>query len=103
MYIDSALLHGWPPAMVVRCFRKGQDVGGDRLTAKHAGDDADPLATRPFSDWIRHVPKQKWALLYDTDGKRYGILTTDNADSYNMIMRGVRSLLLVGIMLSHTI
>ena len=64
----------------------------DRLTAKHAGDDADPPATRPFSDWIRHVPKQKWALLYDTDGRRYGILTTNNAESYNMIMHGVRSL-----------
>ena len=28
MFIDSALYHGWPPAMVVRCFPKGQDVGG---------------------------------------------------------------------------
>ena len=28
MYIDSALHHGWPPAMVVRAFPIGQDVGG---------------------------------------------------------------------------
>ena len=69
----------------------------DRLTAKHAGDNADPPATRPFSDWICCVPEQKWALLYDTEGRRYGIQTTNNAESYNMIMRGVRSLPLVGI------
>jgi len=69
----------------------------DRLFAKHAGDNADPPATRPFSDWIRCVPKQKLALLYDTEGRRYGIQTTNNAESYNMIMRGVRSLPLVGI------
>ena len=43
------------------------------------------------------MPKQKWALLYDTNGRRYGIQTTNNAESYNMVMRGVRSLPLVGI------
>ena len=35
--------------------------------------------------------------MYDTDGRRYGIQTTNNVESYNMIMRGVRSLPLVGI------
>jgi len=29
----------------------------DRLTAKYAGDNADLLASRPFSDWICGVPK----------------------------------------------
>ncbi len=69
----------------------------DQLTAKHGGDDADPPHSRPFSDWIRDLPKQKWALLYDTDGRRYGIMTTNNAESYNMVLRGVRSLPLVAI------
>ena len=69
----------------------------DRLTAKHVGDKADPPRSRPFFDWIRHVPKQKWAMLYDTGGRRYGIQTTNNAESYNMVMCGVRSLPLVGI------
>jgi len=69
----------------------------DRLTAKLAGDEQDPPRTRPFSNWIRGVPKEKWALLYDTDGRHYGIMTTNNAESYNMVMRGVRSLPLVGI------
>jgi hypothetical protein len=69
----------------------------DTLTAKHSGDLADPPQSRPFSQWIRDVPKQKWALLYDTDGRRYGIHTTNNAETYNMVMRGVRSLPLVAI------
>src|SRR5438105_15327028 len=41
--------------------------------------------------------KEKWSLLYDTDGSRYGIMMTNQAESYNMVMRGVRCLSLVGI------
>ena len=69
----------------------------DNLAAKNAGEQADPPRTRPFSNWIREVPKKKWSLLYDTDGRRYGIMTTNNAESYNMVMRGVRALPLVAI------
>src|SRR5437763_10609265 len=54
-------------------------------------------ALKPFTQWIRDAPKEKWSLLYDTDGSRYGIMTTNVAESYNMIMRGVRYLSLVGI------
>src|SRR5438552_11134304 len=50
---------------------------------------------KPFTQWIRDVPKEKWSLLYDTDGSRYGIMTTNVAKSYNMVMRGVRCLPLV--------
>src|SRR5438132_3448542 len=52
---------------------------------------------KPFTQWIRDAPKEKWSLLYDTDGSRYGIMTTNQAKSYNMVMRGVRCLPLVGI------
>src|SRR6266540_4603229 len=52
---------------------------------------------KPFTQWIQDAPKEKWSLLYDTDGRRYGIMTTNQAESYNMVMRGVRCLLLVGI------
>src|SRR5438045_8797434 len=52
---------------------------------------------KPFTQWIRDAPKEKWSLLYDTDGRRYGIMTTNQAESYNMVMRGVRCLPLVGI------
>src|SRR6266540_3404229 len=54
-------------------------------------------AMKPFMQWIRDAPKEKWSLLYDTDGSRYGIMTTNLAESYNMVMRGVRCLPLVGI------
>jgi hypothetical protein len=50
-----------------------------------------------FSKWIENEPKEKWALLYDTDGVRYGIMTTNFAEVYNWVMRGVRGLPLVAI------
>ena len=52
---------------------------------------------RNFSHWIENEPKEKWALLFDTDGSRYGIMTTNLAEVYNWVMRGVRGLPLVGI------
>src|SRR5213075_1375176 len=55
------------------------------------------LAVKPFTQWIRNAPKEKWSLLYDTDGSRYGIMTTNQAESYNMVMCEVRCLPLVGI------
>src|SRR6266540_7274186 len=54
-------------------------------------------AVKPFTQWIRDAPKEKWLLLYDTDGSRYAIMMTNQAKSYNMIMRGARCLPLVGI------
>src|SRR5438128_5097538 len=54
-------------------------------------------AMKPFTQWIRDALKEKWSLLYDTDGSRYAIMTTNQAESYNMVVRGVRCLSLVGI------
>src|SRR5436190_18781034 len=54
-------------------------------------------AVKSFTHWIRDAPKEKWLLLYDTDGSCYGIMTTNQAESYNMVMRRVRCLPLVGI------
>ena len=36
-------------------------------------------------------------MLYDTDGARYDIMTTNFAEVYNWVMRGVRGLPLVAI------
>lgn len=76
----------------------------DELTRKQTEDGASSSNTavqsvesKPFSHWIRDAPKEKWALLYDTNGTRYGIMTTNIAECYNMVMRGVRSLPLVAI------
>jgi hypothetical protein len=54
-------------------------------------------AVKFFSEWIENEPKKKWALLYDTDGERYGIMTTKFAEVYNWVLRGVRGLPLVAI------
>ena len=35
--------------------------------------------------------------MYDSGGARYGIMTTNLAEVYNWVMRGMRSLPLVGI------
>jgi len=44
-------------------------------------------------EWLKGemVDKDKWALAYDEGGKRYGIMTTNNAESLNNIFRGIRS------------
>ena len=55
-------------------------------------------AIKTFSEWIEHEPKEKWALLFDEGGARYGIMTTNLAEVYNWVLHGVRSLPLVGIM-----
>lgn len=50
-----------------------------------------------FSHWIEAEPKEKWALLYDTYGARWGIMTSNLAEVYNWVIRGLRGLPLIGI------
>ncbi|WVZ55652.1 hypothetical protein U9M48_006286 [Paspalum notatum var. saurae] len=73
----------------------------DELTAKHQAANSSASSsgttTKPFSQWIQDKPKVKWTLLYDTNGRRYGIMTTNHAECYNMVMRSSRGLPLVGI------
>ena len=52
---------------------------------------------KPFAHWIRDAPKEKWSFLYDTNGMRYGIQTTNYAECFNMVMRRCRAFPLVGI------
>ncbi|WVZ86820.1 hypothetical protein U9M48_033546 [Paspalum notatum var. saurae] len=71
------------------------------LTAKHqtatSSASSSARTAKPFSQWIQDKPKEKWALLYDTNGRRYGIMTTNHAECYNMVMRSSRGLPLVGV------
>ncbi|WVZ95908.1 hypothetical protein U9M48_041614 [Paspalum notatum var. saurae] len=73
----------------------------DEFTAKHqavnSSGSSSGRTTKPFSQWIQDKPKLKWALLYDTNGRRYGIMTTNHAECYNMVMRNSRGFPLVGI------
>ena len=40
-------------------------------------------AIKTFLEWIEHEPKEKWALLFDEGGARYGIMSTNLAEVYN--------------------
>src|ERR1041384_8758256 len=50
---------------------------------------------KSFSEWIIHEPMEKWTLIKDEEGARYGIMTTNLVEVYNWIIRGVRSMPLV--------
>jgi hypothetical protein len=43
------------------------------------------LSFRTFTHWICYLPKEKWTLLYDIGGSRYGVMTTDLTEPYNML------------------
>jgi hypothetical protein len=42
--------------------------------------------------------KSKWALAFDDGGSRYGILTTNISEVFNFVLKGIRALLVSGIM-----
>ena len=50
-----------------------------------------------FEQWIEKENPEKWSLLHDTHGARYGIMTTNLAEIYNFVLRGNRSLPLTSI------
>lgn len=60
--------------------------------AGHADDRTSSITN--FSDWISLKPKEKWSLLHDKKGARYGIMGTDIADVYknDPVLRGVTCL-----------
>nr|CAH66295.1 OSIGBa0139J17.4 [Oryza sativa] len=55
-------------------------------------------ATKCFTEWVEFEPMEKWSLLYDTDGSRYGVMTTNLAEVYNWVMKNTRPLPLVAIL-----
>ncbi|WVZ71551.1 LOW QUALITY PROTEIN: hypothetical protein U9M48_020125 [Paspalum notatum var. saurae] len=71
----------------------------DELTAKHQAITSSAMQEQPNHSHkgIQDKPKEKWVLLYDTNGRRYGIMTTNHAECYNMVMRSSRGLPLVGV------
>jgi hypothetical protein len=50
-----------------------------------------------FYEWIKNEPLEKWALIADTDGSRYGIMTTNLAKVYNCVLKACHSLPLMEI------
>jgi hypothetical protein len=49
------------------------------------------------SQWIENEPKEKWCVLHNTRGVRFGIKTTNFAEVYNTVLRGASCYPLVGI------
>ena len=70
-----------------------EDVGLDTPQVRRRSG----ASIRSFSEWIENEPKEKWSLLHDEGGARYGIMTTNLAEVYNWVIRGIRSMPLVGI------
>ncbi|WVZ79870.1 hypothetical protein U9M48_027398 [Paspalum notatum var. saurae] len=52
---------------------------------------------KSFYEWIEHEPKEKWSLLHDEGGARYGIMTTNLARGVQSGPTWHRSMPLVGI------
>jgi len=55
------------------------------------------LQIKCFTHWIEKESPDKWSLLHDTYGARYGIMTSNLAEVYNWVLRGSRGLPLVAI------
>lgn len=81
----------------------------DEETGKHLRNSTDAeagAATRgsvrvgEFTQWVNsHAPDlEKWSLLHDTGGARYGIMTTYMSEVYNGVLKGVQSLPITAIM-----
>jgi hypothetical protein len=52
---------------------------------------------KTFSQWIQNEPNEKWCLMFDEGGARHWIRTTNFVEVYDCVLRGSRSLPLVGI------
>ncbi|VAH27930.1 uncharacterized protein LOC119353773 [Triticum dicoccoides] len=64
----------------------------DGKEGDHAGDSKGKITK--FSDWIRLKPMEKWSLVHDSNGARYGIMGTDITDVYknDPVLKGITCL-----------
>jgi hypothetical protein len=70
-----------------------EDVGLDAPNVRRRRG----CAVKTFSQWIQNEPKEKCSLLFDKGGVWHGIMTTNFAEVYNVVLRGARAQPLVGI------
>ncbi|XP_061362500.1 uncharacterized protein LOC133306222 [Gastrolobium bilobum] len=45
-----------------------------------------------IAEWIDAIPKEKWSRAYDIEGRRYGHMTTNLAESVNRVLKGARNM-----------
>ncbi|KAF0906450.1 hypothetical protein E2562_011445 [Oryza meyeriana var. granulata] len=74
------------------------DSADNEEEGNQAGGDSKRKITS-FSEWIHLKPMEKWLLLHDTDGARYGIMAINIAGMYesNNVLKGIKCLPLNGI------
>jgi hypothetical protein len=70
-----------------------EDVGLDASNVRRRRG----RAVKTFSQWIQNESKEKWSLLFDKGGVRHGIMTTNFAEVYNVVLCGARAQPLVDI------
>ncbi|XP_044969538.1 uncharacterized protein LOC123429575 [Hordeum vulgare subsp. vulgare] len=68
----------------------------DSVDSKEEGDHANENEGKiaKFSDWVRPKPMEKWSLVHDTKGARYGIMGADISDIYKKdpVLKGITCL-----------
>ncbi|XP_061354986.1 uncharacterized protein LOC133299532 [Gastrolobium bilobum] len=42
--------------------------------------------------WIDRIPKEKWSISYDAEGRRFGHMTTNLSECVNKVLKGARNL-----------
>ncbi|XP_061341398.1 uncharacterized protein LOC133287745 [Gastrolobium bilobum] len=48
--------------------------------------------SRQVAEWIDDIPKEKWSRAHDLDGRRFGHMTTNLAESINRVLKGARNM-----------
>ena len=46
--------------------------------------------------WLETIPLEKWALSHDR-GRKYGIMTTNMSEVFNIVLKGARSLPIIAL------
>ncbi|XP_061336960.1 uncharacterized protein LOC133284025 [Gastrolobium bilobum] len=53
--------------------------------------------SRQVAEWIDAIPKEKWSRAHDLDGRRFGHMTTNLAESINRVLKGARNMPITGL------
>ena len=59
-------------------------------------EDIKRLNVRAY-EWLHKISLEKWTLTYDEGGARYGQMTTNLLESFNGVLKGIRSFPIIGL------
>lgn len=68
---------------------EGNNLNDNHNKGNESGN-IDGKVTRSFSEWIHPKSMEKWSLLHDTKGARYGVMGANIADNY--LLKGIECL-----------